>query len=160
MPSNAAAWLTTEKAKPLEVKAAPYIFPRENQIVINNGAVAIDPIDWSIQEMGSAPRPLSYPFVGRSDVASKVVEVGSGVTRFRIGDRVIGMALAMSQGQSGAAFQTYSHAQTNLASPVPGNLSYENAAVIPLGSVNRSGRSVPDRLPRAPTSLGTSKAKR
>jgi NADPH:quinone reductase-like Zn-dependent oxidoreductase len=45
MPSNAAAWLVAKHAK-LEVKSAPYTSPREDEIVIKNHAVAINPIDW------------------------------------------------------------------------------------------------------------------
>lgn len=52
MPSNRAAWLTASKAKPLEVKSAPYTSPRENEIVIKNGAVAINPVDGAKQGLG------------------------------------------------------------------------------------------------------------
>ncbi|KAK9341950.1 hypothetical protein V1522DRAFT_417717 [Lipomyces starkeyi] len=45
MPTNAAACQTAPKANPLEVKSAPYTSPRENEIVIRNGEVAINPID-------------------------------------------------------------------------------------------------------------------
>jgi NADPH:quinone reductase-like Zn-dependent oxidoreductase len=45
MPSSTAAWLTAAKASPRKVKTAPYTSPRENEIVIKNGAVAINPVD-------------------------------------------------------------------------------------------------------------------
>jgi len=48
MPSNTAAWLTAEKATPLEVKPAPYTPPRENEIVVRNRAVAINIIDRAV----------------------------------------------------------------------------------------------------------------
>jgi NADPH:quinone reductase-like Zn-dependent oxidoreductase len=48
MPSNAAAWLVAKHAK-LVVKSAPYTSPREDEIVIKNQAVAINPIDWMKQ---------------------------------------------------------------------------------------------------------------
>ncbi len=34
--------------------------------------------------------PLQYPHVLGSDVAGEVVKIGSGVTRFQTGDRVMG----------------------------------------------------------------------
>ncbi len=36
---------------------------------------------------------LHYPFVLGADVAGEVAEVGGGVTRFRVGDRVVGHAV-------------------------------------------------------------------
>jgi NADPH:quinone reductase-like Zn-dependent oxidoreductase len=43
-----------------------------------------------IQDTVGAPVPISYPHVLGSDAAGTVVKVGSGVTRFKEGDRVIG----------------------------------------------------------------------
>ncbi|KAK9328256.1 chaperonin 10-like protein [Lipomyces starkeyi] len=86
MPSNKAAWLTA-KAKPLEIKSAPYTSPGKDEIVIKNGAVAINPVDWAMQLMGeSLFRWITYPLVLGSDVAGEVVEVGSAVSRFKIGE--------------------------------------------------------------------------
>jgi len=136
MPPNTAACLTASKSKPLEVKSAPYTSPRENEIVIKNGAVAINPIDWLIQETGSIGFPwITYPFTPGSDVAGEVVEVGRAVTRFKVGDCVVGHALGLSKGHSSAegAFQTYTVLLAHMASPIPNTLSYESAAVLPLG---------------------------
>ena len=57
MPSNTAAWLTASKLKPLAVKSAPYIFPREIEIFIKNGAVAISPVDWMKHDVGETVFP-------------------------------------------------------------------------------------------------------
>lgn len=51
MPINTAAWLTAKQAN-LEIKPAPYTHPREDEIVVKNHAVAINPIDWLIQVKG------------------------------------------------------------------------------------------------------------
>ena len=40
------------RANPLEVKSAPYTSPRENEIVIKNGTLAINPVDWLKQDIG------------------------------------------------------------------------------------------------------------
>jgi Zn-dependent alcohol dehydrogenase len=66
-----------------------------------------------------------------------VVEVGSGVTRFKVGDRVVGLATGLDfqtgDGKnSRGAFQLYTILQTNITSEIPSNLSYESASVIPL----------------------------
>ena len=52
MPSNQAAWLSAKSAKPLEVKSAPYTPPGENEMVVKNSAIAINPLDWFKQIAG------------------------------------------------------------------------------------------------------------
>ena len=137
MPSNTAAWLAGAKVYPFEIKSAPYTSARENEIVVKNGAVAINPIDWIKQDTGNLLFSwIKYPFVLGWDVAGEVVEVGHGVTRFRVGDRVVGLAAGMDPKRNRSAesaFQTYTVLLAHMASPIPSTLSYESAAVIPLG---------------------------
>ena len=133
MPTNTAAWLGAKKAK-LEVKPAPYTRPRADEIVVKNHAVAINPIDWIIQ-VASVYRWITYPFVLGSDVAGEVVEVGNAVTRFKVGDRVLGHAVGTdkdSNSSAEGAFQTYTVLLANMAAPIPRTMPYENAAVLPL----------------------------
>ena len=132
MPSNTAAWLTAEKANPLEIKSAPYTPPGEHEIVVKNGAVAVNPVDWLIQAMGNALFTLEYPFILGSDSAGEVVEVGSAVTRFRKGDRVLGLALRFLSNKN-SAFQEYTVLLDHMASKFPSSMSFEQASVIPLG---------------------------
>jgi NADPH:quinone reductase-like Zn-dependent oxidoreductase len=131
MPPNTAAWLTAAKAKPLEVKPSDYTSPGENEIVIKNGALAINPVDWKIQDY--AFFPLKYPAILGEDVAGTVVDVGSSVSRFSNCDRVLGHALGLAtQKASDGAFQEYTVVSANVASPIPSTLSFESAAVLPL----------------------------
>jgi NADPH:quinone reductase-like Zn-dependent oxidoreductase len=136
MPSNQAAWIPAEH-EPLEVKLATYTPPGENEIVVKNGAVAMNPIDWVMQDAGNLMFTwIKYPFIMGSDVAGEVVEVGKGVTRFKVGDRVLGQAVGMDKRSnkfSEGAFQEYTVLRTNLASPIPDSMSYESACVLPLG---------------------------
>jgi hypothetical protein len=72
MPSNTAAWLTASQATPLEIKSAPYTSPGENEILIKNGAVAINPVDWAIQARGSTMFSwVQYPAILGGDVAGE-----------------------------------------------------------------------------------------
>ncbi|KAK9235659.1 putative alcohol dehydrogenase [Lipomyces kononenkoae] len=136
MPSNTAAWITAKQAKPLVVKSAPYTPPRENEIVVKNGAVAINPVDWMLQVVGKYLFTwIKYPFILGGDLAGEVVEVGSGMSNFKVGDRVLGLAVGADPDRNNsaeAAFQLYSVVLTNMASHIPRNLSYEQAAVLPL----------------------------
>jgi len=135
MPTNTAAWLGPKHAK-LEVASAPYTHPRENEIVVKNRAVAINPIDWIIQIVGNLVFSwIKYPFILGSDLAGEVVEVGTAVTRFKVGDRVLGHAVGTDKKRNSAAegaFQTYTVVLAHMAAPIPSDLSYENAAVLPL----------------------------
>ena len=136
MPSNTAAWIVEKQAR-LEVKPAPYTPPRENEIVVKNYAAAINPVDWIIPLIGNLVFPwIKYPFVVGSDLAGEVVEVGAGVTRFNVGDRVLGHAAGLDRKRNSSAegaFQTYTVVLAHMAAPIPSTLSYESAAALPLG---------------------------
>jgi len=136
-PTNKAAYQPAQKANTLEMRTAPYTPPGEGKIVVKNAAVAINPIDWLIQSRGDIMfTHLKYPFVLGSDLAGKVVEVGKDVTRFRVGDRVLGFGRAAVKDVNDAAqgaFQNYTVIRADLASPIPSNMPYEKAAVLPLG---------------------------
>ncbi len=135
MPTNTAAWLTTVQTE-LEVKPAPYIHPQQGEIVVKNHAVAINPIDWIIQLIGNLIFPwIKYPFILGSDLAGEVVEVGTVVTRFSVGDRVLAHAVGTDKKRNSSAegsFQEYTVVLAHMAAPIPSTMPYENAAVLPL----------------------------
>ncbi|GAA2533644.1 zinc-binding alcohol dehydrogenase family protein [Winogradskya humida] len=136
MPTNTAAWINAKHAR-LEVGPAPYPRPGDDQIVVRNHAVAINPLEWIIQVEGTLTYNwLKYPTVLGSDVAGEVVEVGKAVTRFRAGDRVLGHAVGTDKDTNTGAeggFQQYTVVLERLAAPIPETMSYEDAAVLPLG---------------------------
>ncbi|HEY0753945.1 MAG TPA: zinc-binding alcohol dehydrogenase family protein [Ktedonobacteraceae bacterium] len=135
MPTNTAAWLGAKQTQ-LEIKSAPYPHPHEGEIVVKNHAVAINPVDWLTPLLGNLLFPwIKYPFILGSDLAGEVVEVGKGVTRFSVGDRVLGHAMGMDKKRNSAAegaFQEYTVVLAHMATPIPNTLPYENAAVLPL----------------------------
>ncbi|KAL5342264.1 zinc-binding oxidoreductase CipB [Aspergillus crustosus] len=73
MSSNSAAWLTSPKTRPLEVKSAPLWTATTNEILIKNHAIAINPM-----------------------LQGEVIKGGPNATRFKPGDRVVGHALGMA----------------------------------------------------------------
>jgi NADPH:quinone reductase-like Zn-dependent oxidoreductase len=145
-----AAWLPA-KYQPFELKSTTYTPPAENEIVVKNAAVAINPLDWFKQDAGDIFGAwIKYPFILGSDSAGEVVEVGKGVTRFKVGDRVLGNAVSFDQRSnksSEGAFQEYTVLRTNLACPIPDSMTYESACVLPLGlSTAACGLFMPDYL--------------
>ena len=84
MPSNTAAWLM-EKGHPFEIKEAPYPECLPGTVIIRSAAVAVNPVDHTIQSGGV---PFKYSAIIGVDVAGEVVELGEGVTHLQKGQRV------------------------------------------------------------------------
>lgn len=136
MPDNSAAVLREPRGA-LVVDRVPVPEPAADEVVVRVRAVAVNPVDWVIQGTGPVTyRWLRAPAVLGSDVAGEVVAVGSGITRFRIGDRVVGLATGTDRGRDPmheGAFQEHTALLERLTSPVPDGVSDEQAAVLPLG---------------------------
>lgn len=136
-PENKAAWIPAKKVIPFKVGDAPYTSPGRGQVVIKTAAVAINPFDWVLQYIGPVlAGHLAYPFILGSDVAGKVVEVGPGVDRFKVGDRVCGIASAIAKEANNpaeGAFQLYTVLRENMISPTPSHVTDEQASVLGLG---------------------------
>jgi NADPH:quinone reductase-like Zn-dependent oxidoreductase len=128
-PTNTAAYLEAKKSPKLVVRDAPYPTLKAGQIVIKNHALAINPVDWLVQERGDIMFGwLKYPFIMGTDVAGEVVEVGPDVTRFNIGDRVIGHCAGTNENindSAQAGFQEYVLLLEHMSSRIPGSISYE-----------------------------------
>jgi NADPH:quinone reductase-like Zn-dependent oxidoreductase len=50
--SNKAAWIKEKQGKPLVVDSAPYEKPGKEEMIVKTNAVAINPVDWKIQDYG------------------------------------------------------------------------------------------------------------
>ena len=137
MPDNSAA-LLREPRGTLVVDRVPVPVPASDEVVVRVRAVAINPVDWVVQGTGPVTyRWLRTPAVLGSDVAGEVVAVGSGVTRFRVGDRVFGLATGTDRGRDAmheGAFQEHTALLERLTAPVPDEVSFDQAAVLPLGT--------------------------
>ncbi len=139
MPSNKAAWLIQPKSSsPLEVKEAPYTAPNAGEVVVKVHAVAINPIDWFKAGKGFTFvfTWIKLPSIQGTDLAGEVVEVGPGVSRLKVGDRVLSFALGVNKDfntSAKCAFQLYTVCLDNMTSQIPDSMSYEEASVLPLG---------------------------
>lgn len=135
-PVNEAAWIRRRRG-PLEVGPAPYPRPGPGEIVVRTRAVAVNPLDWIVQLAGNfVYRWISYPFVPGTDLAGEVVEVGPDVTRFEPRERVLAQGVGAEKDRNRAAegaFQHYSLVLACMAAPIPDDMAWTDAAVLPLG---------------------------
>ncbi len=132
---NTALWLPKRGAR-FEVGPAPYTSPAADEVVVRVRAVAVNPVDGIPGFAYRVILPwLTFPAVVGSDVAGEVVEVGSGVTRLRVGDRVLGHAVGLERSRDRAAEGAFQHhvvLMHHMVSPIPESLPFEQAAVLPL----------------------------
>lgn len=74
--------------EPLEVGEAPLPTPGAGELVVKSAAVAINPVDCHMQDMGIFVQ--QWPSISGDDVAGEVYAVGPDIQGFKKGDRAIG----------------------------------------------------------------------
>ena len=73
----------------LQLEEVPRPRPGPTEVLVRNRAAGVNPVDWKVRQRGGfLGEP---PFTVGWDVAGVVEEIGGGVTRFAVGDRVFGM---------------------------------------------------------------------
>ncbi|KAI9729678.1 MAG: hypothetical protein M1818_008431 [Claussenomyces sp. TS43310] len=127
---NKAAWIPA-KGKQLAVGPADFPKPAAGEVIVQNHALAINPVDWMIQEHGFPGK--RWPTILGNDLAGVVVGVGEGVADISKGQRVLGHAMGLLKGDAKySAFQSYTVIPSNAVSPIPDDMAFEAAAVLPL----------------------------
>src|SRR5580700_657298 len=109
----------------LEVRETPEPKVGPGEIKVRVVGASINPIDWKLREGATRPgMKLELPAILGRDAAGEVVEVGAGVTRFRVGARVAGLVWG-GYGERVVASE-------DAWAEVPENLDLVDAAAIPL----------------------------
>ncbi|WP_193195418.1 NAD(P)-dependent alcohol dehydrogenase [Nostoc sp. MG11] len=104
---------------------------KPEQLLVKVHASSVNPIDWKIRKgMLSLLTGNKFPMILGFDLAGEVIAVGSQVTRFQPGDSIYG-----STGFPGGAYAEFAAVSENLVAPKPTNLTYEEAAVVPLAAL-------------------------
>lgn len=116
--------------------------PTENEVLIRICAAGVNPLDTGIMKGPLIARVLSgslraprYSILG-ADIAGCVEAVGKQVTQFQPGDEVFGGlfgGLFAAKGLGG--FAEYVCATEDKLGPKPTNLSFEQAAAIPVAAI-------------------------
>ena len=129
----------TEYGSPdvLQLKEVAKPTPKDNEILIKIYAVSVNAADLHLLRDDPFLVRLSSGFLKPkneilgSDIAGRVEAVGSNVTQFKVGDEVFGDISACGWG----GFAEYACARENAFALKPTNLSFEEAAAVPMAAV-------------------------
>lgn len=102
---------------------------KDRDVLIEVAATSVNPVDWKLRE-GHLKSMLAYdfPLILGWDAAGTVKEVGKSVTKFEAGDEVFSRPDITRNG----TYAEYVAVDENLVAHKPNNLSFEEAASIPL----------------------------
>lgn len=118
-----------EQLKEIDI---PKPTPKEKQVIVKLHATSINPIDWKLREgYLKAMMPFEFPIILGWDVAGIVEEVGGHVQDFKVGDRVFARPETTNRG----TYAEYTIVDTHLLAKIPDNISFEEAACVPLAGL-------------------------
>ncbi|KAJ4305785.1 hypothetical protein N0V90_001317 [Kalmusia sp. IMI 367209] len=109
----------------IDIIESPIPDPQDNEVVIKVIVAGTNPKDWKM------PNWKNHPHNSGDDMSGLVHATGSLVTRFKPGDRV---AAYHHSGRLHGSFAEYAVAPAHLTFHIPSNLSFEEAATIPLAA--------------------------
>lgn len=101
--------------------------PGKGEVAVKVAFAAINPIDWKVRN-GYLKMVTGkvFPRAMGSDFSGTVISVGPGVTRFKPGDAVFGLARIKESGALGQAVVT----NATFVAKKPDNVSFEDAACL------------------------------
>jgi NADPH:quinone reductase-like Zn-dependent oxidoreductase len=144
IPHRMQAALAQARGEPLRLVEVPTPRPGRGDVLVRVAASAVNPLDAKILSGSADHARQPLPAVLGIDVAGVVAKCGEGVSAFREGDLVYGMAGGVG-GVPGSLAQ-YMAADARLLAMKPANLTLREAAALPLifitaweGLVDRAG---------------------
>ena len=126
--------VATLKGKP-QLMVLPKPTPRSDQLLVKVSVAGMNPFDWQLTDgVMTGVLPNVLPFVMGIDAAGSVVEIGSAVSRFRVGDRGFGQFFHSPLGEG-----TYAEycvvPETATVAKLPDSVSDEVAAALPTAAM-------------------------
>jgi NADPH:quinone reductase-like Zn-dependent oxidoreductase len=109
----------------LELREVPEPKAATGQIKVRMAGASINPIDWKLRSGAlKAMMPLELPAVLGRDVSGEVVELGAGVTQFKLGARVMGLVMG--------GYAEFVVAAADAWAEVPETMNLVDAGALPL----------------------------
>ena len=107
----------------VKLESVPIPEPAQGQVRIKVRAVSVNPVDWKIADRAA---PGTKQIAGK-DVAGVIDAVGAGVTPWKVGDAVIGIAAPTS-----GSYAEYALASAAAIAAKPTKMTFEEASGIPV----------------------------
>lgn len=104
----------------------------ENDILVRNRAIGLNPIDWKGKKFGFGI--YHFPWINGRESSGVVVDVGKGAIQFKPGDRVIISSTSYRDNRT-STFQEYTAIDSRLVWKLPSRFTFEQGATIGVGLV-------------------------
>lgn len=118
-----------KKGTELEIREISTPVPEEDEVLVKIMTAAVNPLDnMIIRGEVKLIVPYAMPLVMGNEFAGVVEKTGKNATRFKPGDRVYGRMPLKKIG----AFAEYAAVKETALAVIPGYLSFEEAATVPL----------------------------
>ncbi len=109
----------------LEYAEAPTPAPGSGEVLVRVISTSINPVDYKIREGALKERmPLKFPVVLGRDVAGEVTALGAGVTKFKVGDKVMRLV--------NQSYAEYLVTPADALTKIPEGLDAKEAGLLPL----------------------------
>ncbi|KAL9171619.1 hypothetical protein ABFS82_04G221400 [Erythranthe guttata] len=108
--------------------------PSKDEVLIKLEAATLNPVDWKAYQLKALLRPFlarNSPLIPCTDVAGEVVEVGSQVKNFKVGDKVVSILSLLK----GGGLSEYAVAKEILTVFRPPEVSAAEGASLPVAGL-------------------------
>lgn len=131
IPSSFKAVHLDKPKTPFKVTTLNTPNPSATEVLIKLSALAINPVDWKVQDSGMFLD--TYPAILGEDLSGTIVSVGSSVTRFQAGDRVLAHAhFLWTKDNKHGGFQEFVVVPEISVVKIPEGMKEKDATVLPL----------------------------
>jgi len=112
------------EAEVLQLADVPVPDVRPNDLLVRVHAAGVNRADLTHRRGGYGRPNFGDSTIMGLEIAGEVIETGSGVQGYKVGDRVMGVV-------GGGAYAELARIDWRMAMPIPGTLDYVHAAAIP-----------------------------
>lgn len=131
--TNQSALAVINYNKPLKV-VLDHPIPKlgDYDILVNNKAIGLNPIDWKGKKYGFGI--YHFPWINGRESSGVIVETGKNVDEFEVGDRVMISSTSYRDNRT-STFQQYTAIDSRLVWKLPNSFSFEDGATVGVGLV-------------------------